>query len=259
MKKKWFICGISALLIGMVSCKSQPKEASPGSEALATADNSRNVLDWDGLYSGILPCADCGGIQTSLELSRDNTYKLKQVYLGKEENRFDGSGKFEWNKNGNIITLDNGEGMNQYLVGEQELIMLDTEGNRITGEGAGNYVLAKVDKGLVEKYWKLTELFGEPVYMPEGRKEAHLIFRQEGNRVNGNGGCNGFSGTYTLKPGNRIRFSQVVSTMMICPDMKTETKLSQVFEMADHYAVNGDSLVLNRASMPPLARFVAVK
>jgi heat shock protein HslJ len=254
MKKKWFICGISALMIGMVSCKPQPKEASP-----ATADNSRNALDWDGLYSGILPCADCGGIQTSLELLRDNTYKIKQVYLGKEENRFDGSGKFEWNKNGNIITLDNGEGMNQYLVGEQELIMLDTEGNRITGEGADNYVLAKVDKRLVEKYWKLTELLGDTILTPEGRKEAHLIFRQEGNRVNGNGGCNDFSGTYTLKPGNRIHFSQMISTMMMCPDMETETKLSQVFETADHYTVSNDSLTLNKTSKTPLARFVVVK
>jgi heat shock protein HslJ len=227
-------------------------------EAVATADNSQNALDWEGSYSGILPCADCGGIQTSLELSGDKTFKLKQVYLGKDDNGFDCSGNFEWNKAGSIITMGEGEDKTRYLVGENSLTMLDREGNKITGELADHYVLAKVDKGLVEKYWKLIELFGDPVTTPEGRKEVHMILKQEGNRVNGNAGCNSFNGTYTLKPGNRISFSKMASTMMMCPNMETETKMYQVFEMTDNYVVNGDSLVLNKARMAPLARFVAV-
>lgn len=260
MKKNLFICGIAALLIGMVSCTSQKKDTSTsaGTESVATGDNSQNALDWTGLYSGILPCADCGGIQTSLELAKDNTYKLKQVYLGKDENSFDTSGKFEWNKEGGMITVGEGEGMMKLKVGENFLTMLDREGNKITGELADNYVLAKVDKELVEKYWKLTELFGEPVTTPEGGKEAHMILKQEGNRVNGNAGCNSFSGTFTLKPGNRISFSKMASTMMMCSNMETETKFHQILEMADNYVVNGDSLVLNKARMAPLARFEAV-
>lgn len=259
MKKNLFICGISALMIGMVSCNSQQKDTkSSDTEAVATADNSRNSLDWDGFYSGILPCADCSGIQTSLELLKDGTFNLKQVYFGKESDGFDNSGKLTWNKEGNIITIGEGESTMKFQVGENALTMLDREGNKITGDLADNYILAKVDMNLVEKYWKLTELFGEAVTTPEGGKEAHMILKGEGNRVQGNAGCNSFNGTYILKPGNRISFSQMASTMMMCVNMDTETKLHQVFEMVDNYVVNGDSLVLNKARMAPLARFEAV-
>lgn len=264
MKKKWFICGIAALMVGMVSCNSQKKDtdgtksAKAETETLATADNSQNALDWDGIYSGVLPCADCGGIQTSLELSRDGSFKLNQVYWGKDESDFENSGKFVWNKDGNAITIGEGERMMKFQVGENMLTMLDREGNKITGELADNYILMKADVNLVEKYWKLTELFGEPVTTPEGGKEAHIILKREGNHVNGNSGCNTFSGTYVLKPGNRIGFSKIASTMMMCLDMDTETKMHQVLETADNYVVNGDTLVLNRARMAPLARFEAV-
>ena len=42
-----------------------------GAAAAAGADaahNSRNALDWAGTYEGVLPCADCPGIQTRLSL-----------------------------------------------------------------------------------------------------------------------------------------------------------------------------------------------
>lgn len=258
MKKKLFFFGMVVLLIGFTSCKSQSEVNGNSNGIEAMVDNSQNSLDWAGAYSGILPCADCSGIQTTIDLKQNGTYKSVQTYLGKEDNKFDSSGKFTWNKEGNTITLGEGENITQYLVGENSLTMLDKNGNKITGDLAKNYTLAKLDMNLVEKYWKLTELFGQPVTTPEGGKEAHMILKMEGNRVNGNSGCNSFNGTYTLKPGNRISFSQMVSTMMMCLNMDTETKMNQVLETADSYVIKGDSLILNRARMAPLARFEAV-
>ena len=114
------------------------------------------------------------------------------------------------------------------------------------------------DENLVEKYWKLTELYGESVNTSEGGREAHIIFKKEENRITGNSGCNTFNGTFTLKPGSRISFSKTMSTMMMCTNMETEMKMYQVLEAADNYIVNGDKLVLNKARMAPLARFEAV-
>ena len=114
------------------------------------------------------------------------------------------------------------------------------------------------DDNLVEKYWKLTELYGEPVNTTEGGREAHIIFNKEENRITGNSGCNTFNGSFTLKPGNRISFSKTMSTMMMCANMETEMKMYQVLEAADNYTINGDKLVLNKARMAPLARFEAV-
>lgn len=50
------------------------------------------------------------------------------------------TGTAVWDAQGQKITLADGT---QYLVGENQLIMLDTEGKRITGELAANYVLKK--------------------------------------------------------------------------------------------------------------------
>jgi heat shock protein HslJ len=258
MKKKLFICGLSALMMGMVSCKSQQKDTKNAGEAsVAFSGNSQNALNWDGFYSGFLPCADCMGIQVSLELSKDQTFHLKMVYAGKDAGSFESSGKITRNKAGNCITIGDGEDKMQFLVGENVLTALDREGNKITGELAENYVLVKVDLNLVEKYWKLTELFGEPVVASEGSEEAHILLKKEDCRVNGSGGCNSIGGTYLLKPDNGIVFSQMVSTLKMCLHMDTETNLKKALETADRYALNGDVLIL-RAGANSLARFEAV-
>jgi heat shock protein HslJ len=111
-----------------------------------------------------------------------------------------------------------------------------------------------------ETYWKLTELRGVEVPEPkEGEKEVYFRLRNDGSRVEGNGGCNGFGGTFELSAGNRIRFSKMISTMMYCSRMETETALYKVFETADSYSLSGNVLQLNKARMAPLAKFVAVK
>ena len=52
------------------------------SQASEAQHNSRNSLDWDGIYSGILPCADCEGIKTDIQLHKDGTYRMARKYLG---------------------------------------------------------------------------------------------------------------------------------------------------------------------------------
>jgi heat shock protein HslJ len=254
MKKKLFVCGLSALMLGAVSCKLQQKDTQKpdGTKSVSTAD----ILDWNGFYTGVLPCADCSGIQMALRLFEDRTFKLKMTYLGKDDYSVDFSGEVIWDRDRGCITL--AEVGDRFTVSENALIMLDREGNTITGDLAEHYILTGVDRKLVDRYWKLTELSGEPVVTPEGGKEAYLIFADESNRVTGNSGCNAFNGIYTLKPGNRIAFSQMVSTLMMCLNMDTETKMKQVLESAHSYAVTGNTFVLNRADMTPLACFKAV-
>ena len=107
------------------------------------AHNSRNSLDYEGTYAGILPCADCEGIETEITLDKD-TYTKIVIYLGKSETKtVETSGTYSWNETGSIITLEDEDKPNQYQVGENRLFHLDMDGNRITGELAGNYVLIK--------------------------------------------------------------------------------------------------------------------
>lgn len=111
---------------------------------------------------------------------------------------------------------------------------------------------------LLETHWKVVEINGQPVTNPAAnQKEAYIMLTKEGNRLQGNGGCNNLMGTYQLMDGNRIKFSGVASTMMACPDMTIESQLGKAIEMADNYAINGKNLMLAKAKMAPLVRFEA--
>jgi len=112
---------------------------------------------------------------------------------------------------------------------------------------------------LIETYWKLTELMGEPIVMATGTKtEMHLLLKKEGYLVNGNGGCNSFTGSYTLLQGNRLSFSQLAGTKMACINMEKEVAFMEVLQKADNYAIQGKTLSLNKGRMAPLAKFEAV-
>ncbi len=88
-----------------------------------------------------------------------------------------------------------------------------------------------------------------------GQREPYIQFDAGEMRYSGSGGCNGMGGSYELKPGSHIRFSQGMHTMMACQTgMDTEAAFSEVLEKADSYSVAGDSLVLN-AGGRPLAHF----
>ena len=150
MKKIIIVLSIVCLLIGLSACKSKNKEqANPNADLqVATVHNSQNSLDWAGTYSGVIPCADCPGIEVQIILNSDNTFQMTRRYQGKENSVYSFSGTFQWNSDGNIIIL-NGLEKNrfptQYLVGENMIRQLDMEGNVINGDLAQNYVLNKVE------------------------------------------------------------------------------------------------------------------
>ena len=132
----------------------------------------------------------------------------------------------------------------------------------------GNKTLTKKDSataeanaGITEKYWKLIEINGKPVAMDETMgSEAFIILKNEDQRVNGSGGCNTIFGTYEISEGNRIKFSQMATSMKACLNMDVEVALKKVFDVVDNYTVSEDGkyLSLNRARMAPLARFEVV-
>lgn len=133
---------ISLMLIGCVQKNQSNDPEVP--QAIPDDHTSQNALDWYGSYSGLLPCASCEGIKTTLVLNADGSYSLTLNYLGESEpNTFETQGSFSWNEAGNTITLENKEAPNQYFVGENYIAKLDMEGNRVTGDLATLYILQK--------------------------------------------------------------------------------------------------------------------
>ncbi|KXO76835.1 copper resistance protein NlpE N-terminal domain-containing protein [Acinetobacter venetianus] len=151
MKKS--IIALSLASVFLVACSkadnknNQEQAPTATSEAVAvdSAHTAENSLDWNGTYKGVLPCADCEGIETELELNADKTYELKETYLGKGDGKaFESKGSFQFDANNtSVIELDKTGDNRKYFVAEGYLKALDMEGNEITGDLADKYELKK--------------------------------------------------------------------------------------------------------------------
>ncbi len=261
--KSQFLLLITFLMFFGFACQNTANQSEQADNIPEQVDmhTSRISLDWAGVYEGTLPCADCEGILTRLVLYDSENYALTSTYLGKEKNRFEESGSFEWVNNDGAVHLKSEDDQGYtFLVGENQLFMLDREGNRITGELADLYILRKkeVPSELEGVHWKLIELNGKAI-IPDGDfKEAFIFFNAEDNNVHGNSGCNGFSGTYEHPEQFRLRFGNIAATLMACPEMEVEKELFELFEIVDNYSIGYGRLSLNKARMAPLAIFEAV-
>jgi heat shock protein HslJ len=262
-------------LVGFTSCKPKTSEnqkteaiqTSEAAEAPATeftedSHNSRISVDWNGIYKGTIPCADCEGIQTELTLMEDGSFARRTTYLGKDAETRSDNGHFTWNDAGSSVTLTFEDGgTQQYQVGENMLFHLDREGNRITGDLAENYILMKnkTDPWLENKKWVLTELMGKKITFEDENRQAFLMFDSASGRVGGSDSCNRLTGSYEILEGNRLSFGRgMASTMMACPDMEIADRFNEVLNTVDNYTVADGVLSLNKARMAPLARFKLV-
>jgi len=111
---------------------------------LLTITSCNNKKAHEGEYAGTMPCADCEGIYTEIMLDGNN-YTIKRIYKGKgdeAQNTFIDKGTYTYDPNTNMVTL-NGDESEHYRIGDGSLIALDMDGNEITGQLAGMYILKK--------------------------------------------------------------------------------------------------------------------
>ncbi len=145
--KTTYLC--LAIIIATTSCKQteDTKENLQEASELQASDpihNSKNSLDYLGTYTGILPCADCEGIETTVTLIDEQNYTLSMRYLGKEYEAETEQGSYHWNDEGSIITLERDDDLvHHYKVGENMLIRLDQQQQVIEGDLADFYRLKK--------------------------------------------------------------------------------------------------------------------
>jgi len=99
------------------------------------------------------------------------------------------------------------------------------------------------DRYWSEKRWVLTEMKEVPVQLSGTRRDAYLDFNWAEKRFSGNGGCNSISGNYTLEKRD-LRFGEVASTKMSCPDLAFENTFLETLRDVDHYEMENDRLML---------------
>lgn len=292
---------ITILFIGLaflnLSCNKKEKveteTVATDSTMVVDHHTSQLSLDYLGTYKGIIPCADCEGIETALSLIDESNYQLTTLYLGKSKKPFEVRGTYSWKEDGNTIVLAGLDGgANQYKVVENSLIQLDLQGNRVTGELGRKYVLQKefeevsfadeevmnqikeevmktVAKKIEEKErtlalvktkWRLVELNGKEMVSKDQKSKNFFIEFTRENRFSAFAGCNNLMGSFELKEDAfKINFSKVASTKMACEDMNTEQEFADMLGKVDNYSIDENNLSFNKARMAPLARFEAIQ
>lgn len=215
-----------------------------GSAAFAAdaAHNSRNSLDWAGAYRGTILCAACTQpTETLLRLYQDGRY-LRQWRAGGEIPRIASKqGRFLWSEDGGSVTLSDGE---QFLVGENRLILLGAEANK-------NMLTRVPAPEFAGTRWELTEFDGTPV--TPSAHPAHLVFDAENSTVSGTGGCNRLHGGYSLSEPGELRFSPIAATMMACAyGGELEFYFLQALGKVVQFRMTGEQLTLLDAEAKPL-------
>jgi len=229
-----------AVAVVLSACAPGKKEDAPAKAAPPDMHTSRNSLDWAGVYAGVLPCADCPGIDTRLTLGNDGTFELVARYLERPAAPRTERGKFTWQPGGNAITLDANGGGQQFAVGEGRLTLLDRDGAR-PGPQAPNRVLklvpGKADAGggllktLEAHRWTLESATDagnrrDDVLSPGGGRA--FVFTFSGSAMNVSGGCNSLRGSYEINAEGKLQVGSMASTMMACEPalMKADTAMS---------------------------------
>jgi len=125
---------------------------------------------------------------------------------------------------------------------------------RRAGESPGS---SASSEPLENTYWKLIRLDNGPVTVASQQNEPHFILNSETRRISGSGGCNRLTGSYELN-GDRLKFSQMVGTMMACPEaMETERAFLQALGRVNTWKIAGKQLELLDAGGTIVARFEA--
>ena len=95
------IYALPVVLVLFTSCQGDPPEEKTPVEVEAGEPTA--AVQWVGLYADTLPCADCPGILTQLDLRADSTYVMRDQYIDRDSIPYGTIG--QWTVSGDMLTL----------------------------------------------------------------------------------------------------------------------------------------------------------
>ncbi len=104
--------------------------------------------------------------------------------------------------------------------------------------------------------WKLTSILIEwdmafPVMAPITLKI------DKNGKIGGNGGCNGYGGSYSFKKPNKVKFTDIISTQMFCEEASnSENRFFQSLREAKKIVVKNGELMIENSTKGNTLRFV---
>lgn len=123
-------------------------------------------------------------------------------------------------------------------------IKSNTDSNTQKVEGCGKYI---TDYRLHD-IWVLEELNGYKVFTSDFQKELPRIeIHAEENRFMGFGGCNSINGSLFFE-NDLLRFNNVTSTLMACPENNKEDQFVKALQSTTTYSIKDNRLTLSNPS-----------
>ena len=140
-----FVCSILFFIL-ITACNSSSDNIASTDSSYKTVVPETPLVNAEN-YVGTLPCADCEGIDVSLQLNRDSTFIINSVYKGSRvdsaNNHFNEMGSWRLNGADTLYLVSANRHLTKYIKTDTALIQLDGDGELITGPLASMFVLHK--------------------------------------------------------------------------------------------------------------------
>ena len=134
---------VLALGASLTACDKPKTEAA---KPAASASQASATSAFVGTDKGVLPCASCAGIETTLELAADGHYTLTTLFLEEPDAKPETvTGRYRQSDDKTLIHLDDDGGGYTYFIGDKQLEMRDPDGSTggRSAEENANYRLQK--------------------------------------------------------------------------------------------------------------------
>jgi uncharacterized lipoprotein NlpE involved in copper resistance len=145
MKK--IIIPVTILFFVLMACNNAAEKNTKVDTPAVTQEKKEPVVT--ASYTGIVPCADCKGVEVNITLKDDNSYSKRDLYLDRKSagvgsNEITDAGKFMMHGD-TLHLLGVTDGADHFLKTDSSLIQLGPDGKRISGNLGDKYVLKKLN------------------------------------------------------------------------------------------------------------------
>ena len=118
---------------GLGSGNNNPPPADNSGQTAQQQPQAANNAVFLGTYNGVLPCADCDGLQVSLTLTGGN-YTIQSTKLGKKQENKQDSGVYRTTTDKQYLQLDNQTDRLTFYIGDGYLELRQPDGEKIDPE-----------------------------------------------------------------------------------------------------------------------------
>ncbi len=146
----------------------------------------------------------------------------------------------------------------------QKIEVLETElpKDKVPADASSiKYTLVKVLEEKIDSKWRLNDIWalaainGKEIKLSKNQKRPQLEFDLDKMKVSGTDGCNELMGGLESVTVNKIKFTPLATTLMLCKDMTLPNTFMKVLDEAKTYEIKELELLFYDANKKEVLRF----